>query len=321
MAIPTGLAAQLGVKEEVTYGTAVTVDRFFEFNSESLSTTIERMESQGLRAGQRVLRSDRWKAGLKTVEGSVELEVHSTGFGFWLEQALGGVVTTNPGTTAYLHVFTPGDLPEGFTMQIGRPSNDGTVRAFTYEGCRINSWELSADVGSLLMFSADVIAEDEVTDTALATASYNDDELLTFVHGSLTIGGSAVDVTSFSLAGANNLAARNRLGAQVTKKPLETSWREYTGSIEAYFDDLDLYNLYVNGTVGQLVLTFNLGTDSIESGHDYELIITAEVRYDGDTPQVSGTEELMQTLSFKVVEDVSDDDSLSISYKTTDATP
>ena len=59
MALNSGLAAQFGVAEETTWGTAATPDRFYEFVSEGIKNDLARIESKGLRSQNRVLRSDR----------------------------------------------------------------------------------------------------------------------------------------------------------------------------------------------------------------------------------------------------------------------
>lgn len=320
MAIPTGLSAQLGVGEETVYGTAVTVDRFYEFNSESLAMEIERMESQGLRAGQRVLRSDRWVAGSKTVSGDVELELSNVNLGLLLKHAMGGVATSQPGTLRYLHTFTPGDFPTGgLTVQVGRPDNGGTVRPFTYNGVVVATWEISANVGEIGMLSLGLVGQDETNATALETAAYPSGmELLTFVGATLTVAGTPIDVVSASIAGDNGLNAdRRRLGSQTIKRPLENTWRAYTGSVEAYFDDLTAYTRFVDGTEASLVLDFEGSV--IEATDPYKLTITANVRFDGETPTVGGPEELMQPLPFKVTDTGAS--SVSLAYHTTDATP
>ena len=75
----SGFLGQLGVKAEATYGTGVTVDRFFEFDSESLAVEVGRVESSGIRAGTRAMRSDRRVPYVIGAGGSVEMMVLSKG--------------------------------------------------------------------------------------------------------------------------------------------------------------------------------------------------------------------------------------------------
>jgi len=173
MAIPTGLGAQFGVGEETTHGTGVTVDRFYEFTNETMSLEIERLQSRGLRAGTRIQRSDRWAAGSKTVGGNVEFELANKSFGLWLKHMFGGVATAQPDAggnpTVYEHTFTAGDLPAGLTVQVGRPSTDGTAQPFTYDGCVVEDWELDATVGEIARLAVTLNGQDETTGTSLAS--------------------------------------------------------------------------------------------------------------------------------------------------------
>jgi hypothetical protein len=146
MAIRSGLAAQLGLAESSTFGTYQTPTRFLEFNEESLEYQIERVESPGLRAGNRVLRTDRYAPGQKRVEGSITLEPATKGFGLVLKHALGATSITTPSgaTNARLHAHTLGDIyGTSLTVQVGRPDVSGTVQPFTYLGCRVDTLSLT----------------------------------------------------------------------------------------------------------------------------------------------------------------------------------
>lgn len=323
MSIPSGLSAQIGTAEEVTYGTPVTVDRFYEFRSESLKLDIERVESSALRTGQRVLRSDRWSAGKKSVGGDVVMELANKSFGRWFKHMLGGTATAQPDAagnpTVYKHTFTPGDLPVGQTVQVGRTDVGGTTRAFTYHGCRVGSWKVECSVGEIATVTASLIGEDEDTATALAVASYPASlSLMTFVQGTLTVGGSAMDVASASVEGNSGLDGdRYFLGSQLRKSPLEAAMRVFSGTLDPELVDLTAYNRFVNGTEAEMVLLFQGGT--ISGIYKYETKITANVRFDGETPNVSGTQIIRQPLPYKVTD--TGTLSLKVEYQTTDTLP
>lgn len=327
MAIPSGLAAQLGIEEETTYGTAVTVTRFYEFNSESMKQDIERMQSSGLRAGTRVQRSDRWEAGVIDVSGSVEMELHAKSMGVWFDHMLDGTPdTANPEGTTQTHTYEPGDLPAGgLTLQVGKPGTAGVVHPFTYTGIRVVDWELSAAVGEIGKLALTLVGQAETDGIALASASYPaSDHLLTFAGATLSIGGAAVNVRSASLKGTNGLKTdRRALGTQAIIEPSETQMREYGGTLDAYFEDLTAYSRFVDGTEAALVLSF-LG-QSASTNHTFGIVATANVRFDGETPDVSGPDELDQPLPYVCVDSstgASDTSAaLSIVVTNQDATP
>lgn len=322
MPIGSGVSAQLGIAEEVTYGTPVTPARFYEFVSESVKQEIERVESAGLRAGLVMPRSSRWAVGKKNVGGELSLEVATKNFGLWFKHMLGGFAVATPGggTLTRDHTFTPGDLTgRSLTVQVGRPDVGGTVRAFTYHGCKVAEFELAAEVDELLKLNVTLLGEDEDTSTALATPSYpSGDALFVFTQGVLQVAGSNQDVKSFTLSGNNGLADdRYFLGSQIRKNPLESSRRDYTGELTAEFESLTAYNRFVNGTEAALVLTFTAGL--IEGAFNYRLLVTANVRFDGETPEVEGPDVVGITLPFKCLNSGAGDASaLQIEYRTTD---
>ncbi|MFI9817574.1 phage tail tube protein [Saccharothrix variisporea] len=323
MAIPSGLSAQLMTAEEVTYGTPVTTDRGFEFRDESLKLEVERIESTALRSGTRVLRSDRWAVGKKNVTGDITMDLLNKSQGRWWKHAFGGVATSQPDAagnpTVYLHTFTPGDLPVGQTIQVGRTDVGGTTRPFTYHGCRVASWELACAVGDIASVKFSILGEDEDTSTALASISYPSSlAMMTFVQGSVTIAGTAANIKSATVSGNNGLAEdRYFLGSQLRKAPLENALREYTGQFEAEFEDLTAYNRFVNGTEASVVLLFQGAT--ISTTYKYEVKVTMNVRFDGETPNVGGPEIVPLNIPFKVVDNSTT--SIKVEYQTTDTTP
>lgn len=299
MAAPSGIAGQIGFKSETTWGTAVTVDTFHPgLTSENIKQEIARIESQGIRAGRRVAHT--WKAGAKTISGDINLELFNQPLATLLTHLFGTVNTT--GTDPYTHTATPGSLTgKSLTVQVGRPDTSGTVRAFTYDGVKFTSWELACSVGDIAALTLSVSAESETTATALATASYPSDATpFVFTEGSLSIAGSAVaTVSSMSLACAMNLAAdRHRIGAATVLEQLEAGMRDFTGTIGTDFESLTAYERFTAGTEAALVMAFDNGTDS--------LTITCNVRFDGETPELSGIEALTQTLPFKCISATSD---------------
>lgn len=292
MAAPAGLAGQIGWKSESVYGTGVVVDKFHPgFLSEGIDTQITRLFSNGIRAGRRT--RHQWASGAKTIAGDVTLELWDEPLATLLTHMFGTVNTT--GTGPYTHTATPGTLTsKSLTLQVGRPDIGGTVRAFTYTGVKIASWSLACAVDEIPQLTLSVSAQDETTATALASASYPTAAPFTFVHGGLSIAGSAVAVVqSMQLSADNVVPTRHRIGSATTKEQLENGIRPYTGTLTADFEDLTHYARFTGGTEAALVMDFDNGTDS--------LTITCNVEFDGETPKVQGPEMLNQTLPFTCV--------------------
>jgi hypothetical protein len=313
MALGSGMAAQIGFATETVYGTGVTPTVFLPLVSEGLTNQVERLESAGIIAGRRVLTSNQWSAGNVTVSGDVELELYNRGLGKLFVTMFGAVVTTGAGP--YTHVFTPGDLTgDSLTMQVGRPGTGGTVHPFTYSGCKIASWELACSAGEIATLKTSVVAQQETTGTALASATYPATiKPLHFDHASVSLGGSAVLVKSFTLSGDNAMADDRRfLGTDLIAEPLEAGLRTYEGSLDIEFTDLTQYARYTAGTEVALSVVFTSGADVVT--------IAANVRLDGETPTVSGTDILEQSVGFKAVASGADSTAVTVTIVNADAT-
>tara|TARA_R110000787_G_scaffold72080_4_gene160563 strand:- start:4150 stop:5091 length:942 start_codon:yes stop_codon:yes gene_type:complete len=295
----SGIDAQLGYVDEVTFGTYVEPTRFSEFLSEDLKLEIERIESKGIRAG-RVMQS-RWKSSIQRATGSIELELTPGGSGRLLEACMGAVTTAGAGP--YTHTYDGGTLDgQSLTVQIGRPDIGGTVRAFSYTGMKVADWEIACSVGEIPTLTMNMYGAGEATGETLATASYpaNDDPFV-FTEASLTVAASEVCVKDLSLKGTNGLAIDRHFicaAGATPKEALESELRSIAGSFTADFTDLTQYGYFTAGTENALVLTFTSGADI--------LAITMNVRYDGETPTVSGAELLELPVPFMAISDTSD---------------
>jgi hypothetical protein len=304
MAIRSGLAAQLGLAAESTWGTAATPNRWFEFTDESLALTIERIESEGLRASNRVLRSDRYAVGNKAVEGSFSLDVTAENSGLLFKHALGANASVNTSGTVYTHTATLGDpYSLGLTAEVGRPGNDGTVRAFTYSGCKVQEMTLSNAANELLKGEFSLVGKDEATGTITAASYPASQELLSFAGATITLDGAAYECKDISINVNNNLDTDRRiLGSQTINEPISASMVEVTGDITAEFKDLTAYARITGATHASLTAAW-VGS-SITGTYKRGVTVTMPVcRFDGDTPNVGGPGIVEQKLTFKALYD------------------
>lgn len=325
------ISHQFGFAEESTYGTIVTPNRFLEFVNESLERRQQTAVSNGIKSGRRyggqgrrITRSD---AG-----GSVGFEVAQAGFGLFFKHLLGSVATAQPDATndptVYEHTFTPGTLTgKSLTLQKGVEKPDGTVQAFTYEGSKVVSAEFSNDQDGLLMLDLEFDCEAESTATALAAASYTTPTVFTYSEGSLEIDDSVLaNVRSVGSLGIQNnlLTERYFLGNSGLKsEPINVPFDTIGGSLDVEFQNLtNFYNLFTADTAAKLELIYIGGVIAGGTGSfNYELHITiADVRFEGETPKISGPELVYQNIPF-IGLDPSSGDAVTILYRTTDSTP
>jgi hypothetical protein len=298
---------QLGVKDEVTYGTQVTVDRFFEFDSESISDDFRRTEGDPLRVGgEGVIRSDRSTPYYGGASGTVSMAVLTKGFGWWLKHMLGTEATTGPAeTVVYTHVGTLGSLQgDMFTLQVNRPFNpSGTNQAFTFSGGKVTEWTLSNTAEENLMLEVNCDFAAATTGTALATASYPTAmENFSWAGGVVSIGGSAYDVTDFSVTGNNGMNVdRRQIRGNTTKKEPTTGRRDVTFSLTADFDSLANRNRAAATTrAGTLAAISAVWTGPTLLGTTLYPIVQVDIpaaRFDAWAGAVEGPDAINQTLS------------------------
>jgi hypothetical protein len=312
--------SQLGVAEEVTFGTYVAPATFNEFLSESLEYEREWIESQAWRAGQRVLSQSRVKQGRVTGGGTLEFEVANKGMSKWWKNLFGAVGITTPGggTLSRDHSFTLGDTyDKSLSVQVGKEDRTGTVRPFSYLGCRTTRGTFRCAVGELLTYSAEIAIRDVTTAQTLGTATYaTGQELFSFVEGSVTIG-TATPVNQAEVTIDNRLNLDDfAFGSSLRRAVPEPALRDVTGTLNADFVDLDDFNRFKDGTIATLVLLFQ--GSIIEAALRFEVEFTVNIRSDGDTPKVEGPEEARQPIRWKAVAGAGEP--ITLRYRTTDTT-
>lgn len=328
MATGTGLDAQLMVGAEATWGTAVTPDHSFEFNDEGLKLDPTFLEPTGLRVGTKYKRASRVSVSRRSVSGDITLEHATLGMGLLWKHALGSALAapTALTTPAYEQIHTPGDTRGmGLTVQVGRPEPaTGTVRPFTYAGCKVTGWELSVSDNGIPTLKLTVDGRNEDTAAALAAASYpSGSKVFSFADATLTLGGTvsttsgktsvsgatavATVVTSVSIAGAAPMAAE-RFGignAGLKSEQLENDTPTLTGSLSAEFSKTELYDLFANNTTTALVLTLTGDAIGASGSNDTLEVILPAVKLKGASPNVGGPDIVQMSTDFEAYSDES----------------
>lgn len=261
--------AQAATKNESTYGTPVTVDKFFEFNEESIDVEMGRLDATGMRTGAKGKRSDRRVVYTKGASGPLKFYVLSKGFGWWLQHLVGGTVTTSgPTDSAYTHTGAVNVAPrltgKSFTAQINRKDNTLTDRVWTFEGGKVTKWGLACDAEGLLECTVECDFEDFKTNTALASATYPTAmEPFSFVGGSVTYNGVTLDILKFGVDCTDQgLDTERRLvrANALKKEPVEKQLPEFKWTAEIEQGDLTQWGFFASATAAgsgaQIVATF-----------------------------------------------------------------
>lgn len=322
----TGLDAQIGYKLETTYGTAVTPDKFQEFNSESLAWEPTFLEPSGLRSGTKFKRASRVVQSRQTVSGSVELEWATRNMGTLVKLMLGSAVTSPTVVigTAYKQIHTPGDfVGKSATIQVGRPESSGTVRAHTFAGCKVAGWEFSCSDGEYATLSLDIEGRSESTATALTTASYvagasvfNFSQAATFkLGGTATTGAGETTIASgvtvpaivngITISGTTPLhTERFGLGNSGLKsEPLENDIPTITGSLSAEWDRTTFYDVLKANTTTALEVVFTGSQIAATGSYDTLSFVIPAIKIKAAPFQVGGPDVITGDVEFEAYSD------------------
>lgn len=325
----TTMNTQLGWKKETTYGTPVTVDRFLEFNRYQVRAKQGRVESQGLRSGGVVDRSDRTEPYPMGAEGPIEIDVPTKGFGGLLELMLGSIATAGPTDSNYTHTATIGSLlGKSATIQANKVFHpSGTSQPVTLHGAKVTDWALSMDAMGTLLCSLGIDAEEEDTSTSLATVAYpSDTRIFSWVGGSITVAGTSVEMTRWGVNCNNSLnTSRYYVRASALKKePTASGRRQISTTFQADWTDLTQYNRFKSATragmFAQIIATFD-GPIAHGGTTVPRLEVTLPAcRFDDVQADIDGPGELTQDVTAKVMWDGTNSP-VTITYRTTDVTP
>lgn len=249
----SGSLTQFGIVNEATYGTAVAVTKFFEIMSEDFAGDYTRIQAEALSSAY-VDRADRMAVANKGASGTVNLEVLTKGFGNFLQYMLGTKATTGPTeTSAYTHTGTIGNLTgKSLTVQVGRAQADGTVKPWTYEGGKVKSFEFSNQVDQTLRAAIEFDFEQESNPdtpagayTLQAVSLPTGAEVLTWAGGTVSIGGTPMDVSEISVKVDNALKTDryfiNKGAGSSKREPVQDGKRAIEFSFKAPYADNTLW--------------------------------------------------------------------------------
>ena len=304
MTTPQDCSVGLGV--ESVYGTAVARTRWFEFLDESFNFVKNVKQGVGLRVGSRVARSGRRVVASAEGSGDLTIEAVTKGLGLLWQLGLGSGTSTLVSAGLYQQVFTLGDAMPSATIQKGIPRADGTVDAYTFTGCMVESLTIDCPNADNVKVKTSWNAKDMTTATAYTAPSYaTGPSVFTFAHGAVYSGaltaptatalGSAAtpvaSISSGSITIKHNLKTdRYNCGGGGRKEKPFAGVREISGSMVAEYADTAFRDAIVNDTSMTLVKTFTAGADVLQ-------IVIPDVRFDGDIVKAS-TDLAMQDIKW-----------------------
>jgi len=348
--VTTQLDYSVGIgKETGGYGVAATTTRYFESDA-SMKYDLQKTQSKAFRPTKRVQRLNRNVLKHIEVSGDQTIEPTSKGFGFLLE-ALFGVNTntlipsTTPNVYQQVHTLKKSDPVQSYTIQEVLPTlGGGAGQPHTFTGCVLDSAEFSAKEGDTLSAKLSWLGRDMKTDVAAAVATYPvNDDLFTFVGGSIGLSGTltaptatalaslsgdpASNVTDFSIAVKNNLdtGGYNLGGKGLRSRPNVLGSADVNGKLTVEYTGNELRDAYMNQTPLPLVLTFVV-EDTVLSETPTDTFATLQfvvptILLKGEIPTSNGGEPITQSIDWEGFDNGSAAEAIWAVYRTLDTTP
>ncbi len=300
MAIRSGLAAQVGMSTESTYGTFATPTKFLPVTGIDLKKVKNVAQATaGAGAGRMGLLASMRVPTTKAAAGSIKAELLNRSFGMLLQALMGTTVTPaqQSTTAAYLQTHTLADpFGKSLTIQVGVPDAAGTVRPYSYLGCKVTGAEFSIEVDKPGEATFDIDACDVTESESLASASFATN-LRPFVGTDMAVKvGTYSSETSVSGITKVNVKIERASktdrfyagGSALKAEPILNDYWKISGTITADLLDKTVFaDRFAADT--QFSLVVELLGPIIESTYKDTFRITLPGCFlDGDTPTVDG---------------------------------
>ena len=264
----------LRVGEESTWGTEqATTTQDIRMISSTLQIVQERERTTHLSVPTSGMQSGTFE-GFRNAGGSIDIPAYYDGIGVLIKAALGALASSS-GPAPYTHTYTPASTLPSLTIQFQRGTNLNNSRE-DFLGMKVNTMTISAEAGSEMTISFDLIGKDADARTTNETAAFPaHDEILHFEAGDLTLGSSfsptSLQIRSFELTLSNAIDRRNLLGSKLTGEPVFTDLREVTMSVTCDVTDNTLYNASLAGTQDDVSLQF---TRTADTNHHFKMTLS-----------------------------------------------
>ncbi len=263
-----GYQSSVGLAEETTFGTKVDSFDYLEFISESFKVDRESRKLESINTGRSFIKRVQLN---ETVEGSLEAEFNpASDFAIKLmKQAFGGTVTSaTQASSDILHTINVGDMESNAGTSTSSDVKSLTFQAdkggtvYDYVGCRVNSFTLKAEVGGMVMMTAEVIGKSGSLSSSTPTAVFSDiipaDYLgVTFALGDSLGNVSAETVQSFEFSINNNLDGEQRGLGSRSRNIIPPVRREVSLKVTQRADTTTNYSQFLAETISAIKITMD----------------------------------------------------------------
>lgn len=342
----TGLSSQWCAIDETTFGVAPTLTAavFYAMKSDTLELKKVTKQGAGIFAGSLAARGARRVVTEFSTGGALNMELPERQMNPWLKRMLGSygqaaaTLAQNGTTGAYKAVHALGALEgNSFTVQVGKPSVDGTVKPFTHVGCKVSEWEVSCALGDIAELALTIEGRNELalsnvaphTDslnasvpTLQAYAAPAAGSVFRWLGGSILYGGTATTTTGVTTIASPTIAANltgtlslkctrpmdtNRYAPDVApyrNEPLQNDVTAISGSFGVeWLSAGAYYAAYQADTATAIQLQFT--TVPIGTGSDVATLslMVPLAKLDGKSPESGGPATLVQTVPWTGLDD------------------
>jgi hypothetical protein len=310
MAIRSGLGGQVGFAAESTYGTYVAPNKFIEGHA-NMKDESSYIVGGDVAAGRMQKLGSRRVKTAYGASGTFSAEVANKGMGPLLQALMGTSVTpviigAGPGYTQ-THTFAD-PFGKSLTVQEGLPDlSAGTVRPYSFLGCKVMSAEFSCAIGELLTAEWNLDSREVVESESLVAASYPVGLApFNWVQSAVKIGatvGAAASVSGITGVkvniNRNSKTDRNYVGSGGRKaEPVLNDWQEISGTLDADFlDKTVLADRYHGGTGFALVWEF-IGP-ALGAAFETFRITLPQCFFTGETPELEGPDVISGSFDFE----------------------
>lgn len=292
----SGSRHSIGFIEELVFGETPANPAFdaLRHNSSTLNLSKASFGSNELRADRMV--ADH-RGGTKSVAGNVVGELSLDSYDALIEAALGGDFALVGGVGPDMEAKA-GILRKSFTLE--RYFEDIGQRLI-YRGAQVNSMQLTMNTGGIVGLTFDIWAQSmEATVAAIAGATYNPATTtspMDALSGSVLEGGVEIAVaTEITLNLANNLNPRFVIGSDESLEP-SIGRSIITGTMSAYFEDVTLYNKFINETASSLEVECGDGAGGLMT------FIVPRLKYTGGDVPVADEGPVSMSMPFQGILD------------------
>lgn len=330
MSIGSGLAHSLGFAAETTYGTYTAPTVWIENNDANLKKVKNVVQGDGLAAGRMVQLGSRRVVTTKAGGGTFNLDMPSKRMGHIFNGLLGGSVTPvqQGATIAYLQTHPLADpFGKKYTFQAGVPDLAGTVRPYTFLGCKILAMEVSCGIDEPLRVAVEVDARDVSEAQSLAAPSYPSGvNIFHFAQSAVKLGTVGAEA---QVDGIRRMSCRIARGSRVDRfyhgnaglksEPIINAFTEISGVVEADYLDKTVYaDRFAADSSTSLVWEL-IGPNIASTFFETFRIKVPQIFFNGDTPVVSGPDVVSGSFPFVGRYDATNA-AVTIEYMSTDVT-